>query len=502
MNPPSSFNQHIFFEAKSVFYGTDDGFQDGSCTEFQGYQDFYNSVSNARREKIHLVSAVGGLYGLNLISLWRPREITFFDINPHATAYFELIRKVFAVSSSKENFLDRLSHQDYDVDNPAEELIRENLALKQQGKLPRSRGSSYKRSLEVSWKHALDHFDLTKGLLAGVPLHVRTESIDSDSFTSFIRHSENLWMFCSNIVEFTFGGLRFDHPSNAALVSLVYPGQVELLDLAPFGDRPIEVRFEIPLKAAVVGAALIPEDPPSEVPDKKSIQLANFCRAELGLGPDDRLLDIGCNYGRLAIALGDYLDNGGEYEGFDPQREHVLWARRNWMPNHKSAALHIANIRNRIYNPGGALSATEFRFPYQDGRFDVIVAHSLFPYLLAEEFEHYAAEITRVLKPGGRLLATFFLRDEEDREVTYSLADPHCFRYRAGPITFTGPNRGGLGAYDEKYVRQVLREKGMEVGPPIFGSWRGGTDRSFWEDALVGIKRQPDEPGVSESPVV
>jgi len=489
VEPPSSFNQHIFFEAKSVFYGTDDGYQDGSCTEFQLYEDFYRSVTSERREKIHLVSAVGGLYGLNLISLWRPREITFFDINPHATAYFELIRKVFAVISSKQDFLDRLSHQDYDVDNPAEELIRENLALKQQGKLPRSRGSSYKRSLEVSWKHALAHFDLTKGLLAGVQLQVRTESIASDSFTSFIRHSENVWLYCSNIVEFTFGGLRFDQPSNAAIVSLVYPGQIELLDLAPFGDRPVEVRLEIPLKAAVVGALLIPADPPSEIADESGIQLANFCRDELRLAPDGRLLDIGSNYGRLAIALGDYLDSGGEYEGFDPQREHVLWARQNWMPKHKSTSLHIANIRNRIYNPNGALSATEFRFPYQDGRFDVVVAHSLFPYLLAEEFEHYAAEIARVLKPGGRLLATFFILDEEAREASRSLADPHCFRYSTGPITFTGPNRGGLGAYDEKYVRQVLREKGIELGPPIFGSWRGRTGAGFWEDALVGIKQ-------------
>jgi SAM-dependent methyltransferase len=171
------------------------------------------------------------------------------------------------------------------------------------------------------------------------------------------------------------------------------------------------------------------------------------------------------------------------------------------MPNHKSSALHIANIRNRIYNPGGALSATEFRFPYQDERFDVVVAHSLFPYLLAEEFEHYAAEITRVLKPGGRLLATFFLMDEEAREASRSLADPHCFRYSTGPITSTGPNRGGLGAYDEKYVRQVLREKGIELGPPIFGSWRGRTGGSFWEDALVGIKQERGQAGREQTPV-
>ena len=181
-----------------------------------------------------------------MFSLCLPREITFFDINPHATAYFELIRKVFAVSSSKQDFLNRLSHQDYDVDNPAEELIRENLALKQQGKLPRSRGSSYKRSLEVSWKHALEHFDLTKGLLADVPLRVRTESIYSDSFASFIRHAENVWLFCSNIVEFTFGSLRFHHPQCGQRISLVHPGRIGLLDLSRLRNHPVEVRQSAP----------------------------------------------------------------------------------------------------------------------------------------------------------------------------------------------------------------------------------------------------------------
>jgi len=487
---PSSFNQHIFFEAKSVFYGTDDGFQDGSCTEFHLYEDFHRSVAGERRDRIHLVSAVGGLYGLNLISLWRPREITFFDINPHATAYFELIRKVFAVSSSKQDFLNRLSHQDYDVDNPAEELIRENLALKQQGKLPRSRGSSYKRSLEVSWKHALEHFDLTKGLLADVPLRVRTESIESDSFASFIRHAENVWLFCSNIVEFTFGSLRFDHPSNAAMISLIHPGQVELLDLSPFGDRPVEVRFEIPLQATAVGAPLIPVDPPSLDPDDKGLQLARFCKEMLQLKPDGRLLDIGCDFGRLAIALGDYLDDGdGEYEGFDPQREHVIWVKANWMPQHKSCAFHIANIRNHIYNPRGSLSPTRFRFPYHDARFDVVVAHSVFPYLFAEEFEHYVGEVARVLKPGGRLLATFFLFDGQARQTAPSLPDPTCFRYTTGGITTTGPNRGGLGAHDAEYVRKVLSEKGLEVGISLLGSWRGGSEGPFWEDAVVSTKQ-------------
>ena len=41
-----------------------------------------------RRENIHMISVVGGLYGLNFIPLWRPKQITIFDINPAAVTYF------------------------------------------------------------------------------------------------------------------------------------------------------------------------------------------------------------------------------------------------------------------------------------------------------------------------------------------------------------------------------------------------------------------------------
>jgi len=33
-----------------------------------------------------------GLYGLNLIPLIRPKEITFFDVNPHQIAFLKVIR--------------------------------------------------------------------------------------------------------------------------------------------------------------------------------------------------------------------------------------------------------------------------------------------------------------------------------------------------------------------------------------------------------------------------
>jgi SAM-dependent methyltransferase len=488
---PSSFNQNIFFSPASVFYGTDDGYQDGSLTELESLRRFYDGVEPARRDRIHFVSVVGGLYGLNLMTCWRPRQITFFDINPHAIEYFTLIRRLFQISASRDELLARLSTEDYKVSSPAEALIRENLALKQRGELDRSRGSSYKRSLETSWCYALDHFDETRRLLTEVPLEVRLQGIQSPDFLEYLRHERNLWIYASNIVEFTYGRLRLDHPENGVIVSVVYPGQVQLLDLAPFGDRPVEVSYEIPLTAAPVDECLVPEDQPSVVPDANGRALAALCRDRLDLRRDARIVDIGCGWGRLAAALADHLDPTADYHGFDPMRAQVLWAQTNLMPCHQAFNFHITNLANRIYNPGGVLRTRTFVVPFASASRDLVVASALFAYLSPEELDAYAREAARILKPGGRFLATFYLLDDESGPILPQLAPPLAFRFASGPIVSTSPNGGGLVAYDTAHVRAVLERHGYIVEPIIRGTWRDGNDEApgdsrLREDAVIG----------------
>lgn len=488
---PSSFNQHIFFSPASVFYGTDDGYQDGSLTELEALRRFYDGVEPARRDRIHFVSVVGGLYGLNLMTCWRPQQITFFDINPHAIEYFTLIRRLFQTSTSREELLNRCSTGDYEVHSPAEEIIRENLILKQRGQLDASRGSSYRRSLATSWRYALDHFDETRRLLTDVPLHIRLDGIQSPGFLDYLRRERNLWIYASNIVEFTYSELQLDHPENAVLVSVVYPGQVQLLDLAPFGDRPVTVRYEIPLAASPVGERLVPHEDPSVVPDPTGLALASLCRDRLDLQRDARIVDIGCGWGRLAAALVDDLDATAEYHGFDPKRDHVRWAQVNLMPRHQAFNFHITNLANRIYNPGGVLRTSTFVLPFATASRDVVIASALFACLSADELEAYAREAARILKPGGSFLATFYLLDDESRAILPRLEPPLAFRFAAGPIVSTSPNGGGLVAYDDAHVRAVLERHGFVIEPTVTGSWREEEDGTpgnvgrLREDALV-----------------
>src|ERR1700745_1725004 len=79
---PRAFNREMYHDhPENVFYGTDDGAQDGSFSEFAEIKTHYENVAGERRKDIHMISVVGGLYGLNLIPLWKPTRLTIFDIN-------------------------------------------------------------------------------------------------------------------------------------------------------------------------------------------------------------------------------------------------------------------------------------------------------------------------------------------------------------------------------------------------------------------------------------
>jgi hypothetical protein len=246
---PRAFNRAIYHDhPEMVFYGTDDGAQDGSFREFAEFRAHYESVPPQRREDIHMVSVVGGLYGLNLIPLWKPKRITIFDINPAAVSYFKIIRRVLTTSSDVKHFLDRLTNADYDAETELEQFVRENIRLKQMGRLPRERGST-KRPYEQSWQYAFENFDLTKHFLSEVPLEIRTEPMESESFSEWIREQNNLWIYASNITQFHYFDLDFADTSNVVVLQIIHPEQPQLLDLAPLAGGPVKVHFEIPLRA-------------------------------------------------------------------------------------------------------------------------------------------------------------------------------------------------------------------------------------------------------------
>ena len=250
-----------FIHIYEIYYSTDDGYErlfpreeplhdDAHVARlyevFERFEDFHAQVAPERRERIHFASVVGGLYGLNLIPIFRPAEITFFDVNPHAVTFFGLIRRAWIASESAADFLRRLAEEDYEARTDQERLIRRCIAARQNGTLAENEGRSARTFLS-SWRYALDHFDLTRRLLAEVPVHTRIEAMQSPSFAAFIARTANLWLYASNVFEFVTLDLRFRFPENAALFA-TYFDETDMLDLGGRGPGPVTVHCAVPMR--------------------------------------------------------------------------------------------------------------------------------------------------------------------------------------------------------------------------------------------------------------
>jgi SAM-dependent methyltransferase len=208
-----------------------------------------------------------------------------------------------------------------------------------------------------------------------------------------------------------------------------------------------------------------------------------------GLQPHEAVLDVGCGIGRMARPLVGYLSSEGSYDGFDVNREGIGWCRRRYA-RHPNFRFQVADLYNRRYSPQGAHSASEYRFPYDDASFDFAILASVLTHLLEQEADHYLAETARVLRPGGRLLASVFLLEDESRRLiaegrtalAFLDADSHV-----AVVSEDVPEEAV--AYDEGWLRERLEASGLRVQEPIErGSWCGREAGRSFQDIVVAAR--------------
>ena len=216
-------------------------------------------------------------------------------------------------------------------------------------------------------------------------------------------------------------------------------------------------------------------------------EIAGLLDELAGLRAGERLLDIGCGFGRAARALTARLGPDGSYEGFDTSAEAVAWCARRYPRRHPAFRFTHLDVRNATYNPEGAMAARDADFPYEDASFDVALAASVFTHLLTDGADHYLAETARVLRPGGRLLATLFVLDDEARRLQREGAPAIAFRQEHWPALVSDPAEPEAAVgYDEGWLRARLSDHGLTLRDPIRrGTWSGRTDAAGFQDVIV-----------------
>lgn len=208
-----------------------------------------------------------------------------------------------------------------------------------------------------------------------------------------------------------------------------------------------------------------------------------------GLKPDQRVLDVGCGCGRMAVPLMDYISDNGGYWGFDITRAGIRWCERRIASRRPNFHFALADIYNKNYHPEGRIQPMEYRFPYADGFFDFVFLTSVFTHMQAPEMNRYLSEIARVLKPGARCMMSYFLLNPEARNlppgkasIDFKVKLKDCYSSREDiPEAAI--------AYDESYVRDCLTKPGLRLLEPIrFGSWSGRKEFVDYQDIVLAAR--------------
>jgi SAM-dependent methyltransferase len=193
-----------------------------------------------------------------------------------------------------------------------------------------------------------------------------------------------------------------------------------------------------------------------------------------GLSPQDRVLEVGCGAGRMALALAPILGRDGSYTGFDVHARAIDWCRREIEGRWPGARFEHVDLHNGAYNPRGRLAANSFRFPYRASSFDFVFLTSVFTHMRTEEVDNYLREVARVLRPEGRVMCTWFLLDGVARSAIGNGSAAHQFLHPVceGCLTDNLRVPEAAIAFDMEIVEAMIADAGLVISPPVrFGSW-------------------------------
>lgn len=214
------------------------------------------------------------------------------------------------------------------------------------------------------------------------------------------------------------------------------------------------------------------------------------------------VLDVGCGSGRLAHSLAPLLGSG-HYMGVDISREDINRAKTIWRPKRKDdprVSFQHLDHSNRTYAPDQAAKFPPY--PFADGSFDLATALSVWTHLNEADATFYLAEVSRVLRPGGKAIITFFVLDEDytsfltnrPAENPFSKRDPkkhsfdqavdgtddwRCPSWVQTPEEMIGVTPAGL--------EKLKAASGLAIDAIHRGNWRSKAGL-FYQDVVVFSK--------------
>lgn len=208
-------------------------------------------------------------------------------------------------------------------------------------------------------------------------------------------------------------------------------------------------------------------------------QQVKLITSRAGLTAKDRVLDIGCGMGRIALPLSREFPKI-DYFGFDIVAYGVTWISKKMQDRVNFQFCHV-DVANSFYNPRGRLSPDNYRFPLEDGSRDIAYATSVFTHLLEPSTRNYLKETARVLAPNGRAYLTTFIDDGSPRRES-----AFTFQHQIGCAKVESIDEPELAvAFSLLDWGRMAHDHGLKLTKVFRGSWRGDGAGEDFQDALL-----------------
>ncbi|MFH9064650.1 class I SAM-dependent methyltransferase [Streptomyces coeruleorubidus] len=200
--------------------------------------------------------------------------------------------------------------------------------------------------------------------------------------------------------------------------------------------------YEIVLGPSMVYSCAYWPSPESTLEQAQHDKLELVCR-KLGLGPGQRLLDVGCGWGSMAVHAA--REHGVSVVGVTLSQEQATYARKRVADE---GLTDKVEIRVQDYRD------------VRDGPYDAISSIGMAEHVGAERYLDYATDLHGLLKPAGRLLNHQIARRPQRDETAYNVdafIDSYVFpdgELQPIGVTVAQLERAGFEVRDVESIRE------------------------------------------------
>lgn len=206
--------------------------------------------------------------------------------------------------------------------------------------------------------------------------------------------------------------------------------------------------YEIVLGPSMVYSCAYWPTPDATLEDAQRDKLELICR-KLDLTAGQRLLDVGCGWGSLAIHAA--REHGVNVVGITLSQEQAAYARKR---------VADEGLTDRV-----EIRVQDYR-DVPDGPYDAIASVGMAEHVGKERYLEYAEDLYRLLKPGGRLLNHQIARRPQRDESSYSVdAFIDAYVFPDGELAPLGSTVGQLerAGFEVRDVEAIREHYGLTL---------------------------------------